>query len=50
MYQDEWEELSCAVPLHSICAVMFLLVSFMGGMKGYEVVWTNQDKLRYDLT
>ena len=50
MYEEEWEELSWAMPLYSIYAVMFLLVSCLGGMRGYEVVWTNLGALRYDLT
>ena len=49
MYEEEWSELGWAIPLHSICSVMFLLVSCLGGMRGYEVVWTDLGALRYDL-
>ncbi len=37
------------IPLVSICACMFLLVSSLGGMRGFEVVWTDLAALRYDL-
>lgn len=37
------------MPLQSISAVMFLLVSCLGGMRGYEVMWTDLAALRYDL-
>ena len=30
-------------------SVMFLLVSTLGGMRGYEVVWTDLAALRYDV-
>ena len=36
--------------LHSLSACMFLLVSSLGGMRGFEVVWTNLAALRYDLS
>ena len=35
--------------VRSVCAAMFLLVSCLGGMRGYEVVWTDLGALRYDL-
>ena len=50
MYKEEWEELHWAVPLHSICAMVFLLVSCPGEMRGYEVFWTDLGALWYDLT
>ena len=37
------------MPLHSLCLVMFLLVSCLGGIRGYEVVWTDLGALNYDL-
>ena len=37
------------MPLHSLRSVMFLLVSCLGGMRGYEVVWTDLGALNYDL-
>ena len=49
MYEKEWEELSWAMPIQSLCAVMFLLVSCLGGMRGYEVMWTDLVALCYDL-
>ena len=30
-------------------SVMFLLVSTLGGMRGYGVVWTDLAALRYDV-
>jgi hypothetical protein len=32
-----------------MCACMFLLVSCLGGMRGFEVVWTDLAALRYDI-
>ena len=49
MYQKEWEELGWAMPMQSMCSVMFLLVASLGGMMGYKVLWTNLGVLRYDL-
>ena len=49
MYQEEWEELGWAMSVHSMCSVMFLLVASLGGIRGYEVVWTDLGTLRYDL-
>ena len=50
VYEEEWEELSWAMLVHSICAVIFLLVLCLGGIRSYDVVWTNLGALRYDLT
>jgi hypothetical protein len=41
MYQQEWDEMHLHMPLSSVCACMFLLVSSLGGMRGFEVVWTD---------
>ena len=49
MYEQEWEQWGMAMPLHSIRSVMFLLVSCLGGMQGYEVVWTDLAALACDL-
>ena len=49
MYQEEWEQLGWAMLMHSMGSVMFLLVASLGGMRGYEVIWTNLGALRYDL-
>ena len=49
MYEKEWDEHRGRLPLQSVSAVMFLLVSCLGGMRGYEVVWTDLGALRYDL-
>lgn len=50
MYEREWEEHGMNIPMVSIYSVMFLLVSCLGGMRGYEVVWTDLSALRYDLS
>ena len=49
VYEKEWEEKGLDMPLHTVRAVMFLLVSCLGGMRGYEVMWTDLGALRYDL-
>ncbi len=49
MYEDEWQTFYLRMPLISICACMFLLVSSLGCMRGFEVVWTDLAALQYDL-
>jgi len=49
MYELEWEKDGWNMPAQAMCAAMFLLVSCLGGMRGYEVVWTDLGALRYDL-
>jgi hypothetical protein len=49
MYKEEWQTFYLRTSLNSICACMFLLVSSLGGMRGFEVVWTDLAALRYDL-
>ena len=49
MYEEEWQTFYLCMPLNSICACRFLLVSSLGGMRGFEVVWTDLAALRYDL-
>ncbi len=49
MYEAEWDRYGYNIPLTTISACMFLLVSCLGGMRGYEVVWTDLAALRYDL-
>jgi hypothetical protein len=49
MYEDEWNQWGNAIPLNKICACMFLLVSCLGGMRGFEVMWTDLAALRYDV-
>ena len=50
MYKQEWQTYYLQMPLLSISACMFLLVSALGGMRGYEVVWTDLAALLYDVT
>ena len=37
------------MPHHSICACMFLLVTCLGGMRGYEATWTDESGLHYEI-
>ena len=50
MYEQEWQTYYLQMPLLSISASMFLLVSALGGMMGYEVVWTDLAALLYNVT
>ena len=49
MYEEEWQTVYLCILLNPICAFMFLLVSSPGGMRRFEVVWTDLAALRYDL-
>ena len=37
------------MPIHSICSCMFLLLTCLCGMQGYEAVWTDLTALKYDV-
>ena len=50
MYESEYNELGETMPLNAVCSCMFLLVTCLGGMRGFEAVWTDLATLRYDLT
>ncbi len=49
MYEEEWQTYYVRMPLVLVCACMFLLVSCLGGMQGFEVVWTDLAALQYDI-
>jgi len=49
MFEQEYQDLGEAMPLQSIQACMFLLLTCLGGMRGYEAVWTDLAALRYDI-
>jgi hypothetical protein len=49
MFEEEWQTFYLQMPLHSFCACMFLLLSCLGGMRGFEVVWMDLAVLRYDI-
>ena len=49
MFKAEWNDLGMDIPLESICACVFLLLTCLGGMRGYEAVWTDLATLRYDV-
>ena len=38
-----------AMPMHSMCSVMFLLVASLGGMREYGVMWIDLGALRCNL-
>lgn len=50
-FELEWErqEELGSIDLQWLSAVMFLLVSSFGGMRGYEVVWTDLAALLHDI-
>ena len=50
MYEAEWESHRFVMNSLSIHACMFLLVTCLGGMRGYEAVWTDLAALTYDVT
>ena len=49
IYELEWQEHRYAMPMESIYSVMFLLITCLGGMRGYEAMWTDLSALRYDM-
>ena len=50
MYEAEWEAQRFGMSSLSIHACMFLLLTCLGGMRGYEAVWTDLAALTYDVT
>ena len=49
MYEAEYDDDTSAMTHESYCSCMFLLCSCLGGMRGFEVVWTDLAALRYDV-
>ena len=49
IFEEEYQELGQDMPHHSMCSVMLLLLTCLGGMRGYEAVWTDLAGLVYDL-
>ena len=49
VFEAEYQDLGDDMPLQSIKACMFLLLTCLGGMRGYEAVWTDLVALRYDV-
>ncbi len=49
MYEAEWSDLQYDMDHNSMCSVMFLLLTCLGGMQGFEAVWTDLAALRYDV-
>ena len=50
MYEHEWDQHGYAISGITLRACLFLLLTCLGGMRGYEAVWTDLAALRYDLT
>jgi hypothetical protein len=48
-YEAEWMDPNTEMSTKTLCSCMFLLVSCLGGMRGFEVMWTDLAALRYDL-
>ena len=49
MYEAEYEDEGVEMSHESLCSCMFLLCLCLGGMRGFEVVWTDLAALRYDV-
>ncbi len=49
MYEAEYQDLGDLMSLESIQSVMFLLLTCLGGMRGYEAVWTDLVALRHNV-
>jgi hypothetical protein len=47
--KQEWMAHDLNMEMEAIRACMFLLVSSLGGMRGFKVMWTDLAALRYDL-
>lgn len=47
--EEEYSRARSIVPLEWISAVMFFLVTCLGGMRGYEAVWTDLAALVHDI-
>ena len=48
-YEAEWSQTDDFMPTKTLSSCLFLLVSCLGGMRGFEVMWTDLAALRYDL-
>ena len=49
MFEVEYQEKGENMSMQSLCACMFLLLTCLGGMRGYEAVWTDFAALKYDV-
>ena len=49
MYELKWQDYRFAIPMVSIYPIMIFLVTCLGGMRGYKVMWTDLGTLRYDM-
>jgi len=49
MYETSWLNRGLNIELHELSACMLLLLTCLGGMRGYEGVWTDLAALRYDV-
>lgn len=49
LFEEIWERDRWNMDLHEISTCMFLLVTCLGGLRGYEVMWTDLAALIYDI-
>ena len=49
MYEAEYADFGNNMPLNSMYSCMVLLLTCLGGMRGFEAVWTDLAALRYDI-
>ena len=49
MYEAEYADFGNNMPLNSMYSCMVLLLTCLGGMRGFEAVYTDLPALRYDL-
>ena len=41
IFKAEWGDLGLDIPFESIRTCMFLFLTCLGGMRGYEAIWTD---------
>ena len=49
LFEEDWEACDGKPTLKWILTVMFFLTSCLGGMRGFEVVWTDLGALLYEI-
>ena len=49
MFELEYQEKGGNRDVHSLCSCMFLLLTCLGGTRGYEAVWTDLSALEFDV-
>ena len=49
-FEQQFQDEGYLMPVRDMEAALFLIISCMGGFRGYEVVWTDLGALRYDVS